>query len=202
MQPKLIIQQKLTTFVNRYEVFTALPDGEKGELVAFAQQKRMNIREKIIFYTDESKQAIAFTLRAEKVLDVHGRYFVEDANGVLLGALKKQFKQSLLVSSWQILDPTDTPLFTVAESNKTLAILRRTIGFIPLIGELIDVILQIFLKYHFSFTDTSGKEVGIYRKTTTFRDHYALEMTDEAFAAHDWRVLAAMGVGLDAFQSR
>jgi len=202
MTPRLIIEQKITAFVNKYAVYAANSDGTKGELRAFAQQKRLAFKEKVTFYNDEAKTQVAFTLRAEKVLDVHGRYFVEDPNGQLVGAFKKNFAKSLLNSTWFILDTNGEPKLVISESNEAIAILRRFIGFLPIIGGLAEIVM-VFFRYHFNFIDTSTKQpVGRYQKTTLIRDHYVLSMTDEAFAKEDWRVLAAMAVGLDALQSR
>lgn len=202
MKPHLIIEQKITPFVNRYEVFTTTEDGTKGQLVAFAQQKRIAIKEKIIFYADATKSEIAFSMRAEKVMDIHGRYFVEDADGKLLGAFKKDFKKSLLSSTWDILDASDQSIINVTESSTVLAVIRRYGGFIPIVGDIINIITQ-FLRYHFVFAAAeSGREIGRYQKTTLFRDHYKLSMDDAVYAKQDWRVLAAMAVGLDALQSR
>lgn len=201
MQPKLITEQQITAFVNKYSVFEAQPNGEKGPLKAFAQQKRVAIKEKITFYDGTDKNEVLFTLRAEKALDVHGRYLVEDASGQLLGSFRKQFKKSLVNSTWSILS-NDTPVVEVCESNQVLAVLRRFAGFIPVIGELIDLI-TVFLRYHFTFTDVAtGQAIGKYQKTTLFRDHYSLSMADEAFASQDWRLWAAFSVALDALQSR
>ena len=202
MKPRLIVEQKITIFVNQYAVYEATPEGTKGKLLAFAQQKRVTFKEKITFYSDEQKTQIAFGLRAEKILDVHGKYLVEDAQDQPVGAFRKQFKQSLIRSSWNILDADDSPLVEVRENNLFLAIIRRFAGFIPYIGEIVELLVNFF-RYHFAFTDLkTGLEVGRYQKTTLLRDHYLLSMTDEAYAAHDWRVLAAMAVGLDALQSR
>lgn len=202
MKPRLLIEQKITAFANKYKIFSADEEGNQTVLIAFAQQKRLAFKEKVSFYTDEQKGTTAFTFRAEKVLDVHGRYMVEDESGQMLGMFKKEFKQSLLISTWKIMDVNGNELFTVRESNEVLAALRRFAGFIPIIGDLFEIVL-LFLRYHFVFLDaTSGEVVGKYQKTTLFRDHYTLHMTDEAFAKCDWRVLAAMGVGLDALQSR
>ncbi len=202
MNPKLIVEQKLTAFVNKYAIYAAMPDGSKGQLVAFAQQKRFNIKEKVLFYSEESKTNLVFSFRAEKVLDIHGRYFVEDAAGQPIGAFKKDFAQSLVSSTWNILDASDTPVIKVTESNQALAVFRRYGGFIPVVGDIIDIV-TVFFRYHFKFTQIStGVEIGTYQKTTLFRDHYKLLMTDESYAAQDWRVLASMAVGLDALQSR
>lgn len=201
MNPKLIVEQKLTAFVNRYEIYTPNTEGEKDKLVAFAEQKRLSFKERVIFYSDPSKKDIVFSFRAEKVMDVHGRYFVEDASGEQVGVFKKRFGKSLINSTWDILDKNDQPVLTISENNQVLAIVRRFGGWIPIIGELIDIITA-FLRYHFVFKTPDNKEVGMYRKTTLFFDRYRLEMTDEIYTAHDWRVLAAMAVALDALQSR
>jgi hypothetical protein len=196
MDKRLTIEQKITAFANKYKVL-----GPDGSLVAFAQQKRIAFKEKVTFFADEKKQDVAFTFRAEKVMDVHGRYFVEDSRGVVLGMFKKEFKKSLLISTWKLLDKDGNEVFTVRESNEVLAALRRFAGFIPIVGDLFEIVL-LFFRYHFSFLNAEGMEVGKYQKTTLFRDHYELHMTDEAYGALDWRVIAAMGVALDALQSR
>ena len=202
MNPKLIVHQKITAIVNRYAIYTPDADGEKGDLVAFAQQKRMALKEKISFYSSEDRTTLLFTLRAEKVLDVHGSYFVEDQSGNLIGAFRKNFKKSLLVSSWTILNDNNEPVMEVAENNTALAIIRRFIGFIPIVGEFLDIIVAFF-RYHFSFRpEGTNEEAGIYKKTTLFRDRYTLFMNDDTYAATDWRVFAALAVALDALESR
>ena len=202
MKPRLYIDQKITAFVNKYKVYGVDTSGEKSELVALAQQKRLAFKEKVWFYNDEAKTKEVFSFRAEKVMDVHGRYFVEDADGALVGMFRKEFKKSLLKSSWVLMDKEGVELFRVSESSTVLAILRRFIGWVPLVGDILEIIIMFF-KYHFSFTDiASGQEVGAYRKQTLFRDHYQLSTTDDAYEALDWRVFAAMGVALDALQSR
>jgi uncharacterized protein YxjI len=202
MSPKLIVQQKITAFVNQYEIYEADAAGEKVRMVAFAQQKRLAFKEKVIFYSDKSKSAPMFTFRAEKVLDVHGRYLVEDMEGLALGGFKKLFKQSLVSSTWQMFDADGTPRFSVAENNTGLAVLRRFGGFIPVVGELVDLVV-LFFRYHFAFASVDGgQKVGEYRKTTLLRDYYTLSYDDAAYGTMDWRLFAAMAVALDALQSR
>lgn len=202
MTPRLIIQQKLTAFVNKYRIYSVNDQGKTDQLISLAQQKRFKIREKVMFYTDQKRDKLSFTFRAEKVIDVHGRYLVEDPNGKALGAFRKEFKRSLVNSTWTILDADGTERYLVKESSMVVAVLRRFVGEIPIIGELGDVIMAFF-RYHFSFVDLqTEQEVGKYRKTTLFRDHYVLETTDDLWNSIDWRVLAAMSVALDALQSR
>lgn len=204
LRPKLFVKQRITLFVNRYEVYEAAIDGTQGKLVAFAEQERFSFKEKIHFYTDASRQAESFILRAEKVLDVHGRYFVEEPSGATLGTFQKVFKRSLFRSTWQLLDNSGSPHLTVSESSLAMAIVRRLYGFLPI--PFLDVILDVFfsfiVRYHFGFQDQDGQEKGEYYKITRFRDHYVLSLDDNSFAQHDWRVYAALAVALDALQSR
>lgn len=202
MKPRLIIEQKITAFTNQYRVFAVDETGVKGGLIAFAQQKRIALKEKITFYKDEQKTEVLFTFRAEKTLDVHGKYFVEDTTGQAIGAFRKDFTQSLLNSTWHVLGADDTRLITVKESSAVLAILRRVGGFIPYVGDIIEIVTSL-LKYHFVFMAAEGDvPIGKYQKTTLFRDHYELSVTDAVYQQTDWRVLASVGVALDALQSR
>lgn len=202
MTPRLIVQQKITAFVNKYKILTAHSDGTPAEVVGLAQQKRMALKEKVMFYTDEKRDTLAFTFRAEKMMDIHGRFFVEDANGKLLGMFRKEFVSSLVNSTWKILDKDGNERFIVRESNSTLALLRRFIGAIPIIGEFAELFM-VFFKYHFEFVDMQTSQVAAqYQKTTLMRDHYMLLTTDEVWQNEDWRVFAAVSVALDALQSR
>lgn len=202
MEPRLVVQQKITAFVNKYHVFGTNVGGTPASLVGLAQQKRFAFKEKVIFYADDKRDRVAFTFRAEKVLDVHGRYFVEDASGNLLGMFKKEFMASLVNSTWKVLDKQGNEVMMIRESNQVLAVLRRFIGNIPLLGDLAELVIMFF-KYQFEFIDLQTNQVvGTYRKTTLVRDHYLLSMTNDAWGAADWRVYAAISVALDALQSR
>ncbi len=202
MKPRFIIEQKITPFANQYRVFSATADGSKSGLAAYAHQKRMSIKEKVLFFSDEQKTQAIFSFRAEKIMDIHGRYFVEDQNGQMIGMFKKEFGKSLIISTWTILDAQGNPRYQISESNQALAILRRFGGQIPLVGMFVDLVM-VFFKYHFKIVDlTTNQELGAHQKLTLFYDHYLMKLDDQAVASIDWRVWAAMGVGLDALQSR
>lgn len=201
MKPRLFVKQEITFFANRYAIYQINENGSTGKMVAFAQQKRLAFKERVDFYSDSSKQSRIFTMRAEKVMDVHGKYFVEDENGNTLGAFRKEFAKSLINSTWNIFDSNSKPALTVSESNQFLALARRFAGWIPIIGGLLDMATTL-LRYHFSFQSSDGTEVGMYVKITLLRDHYRLDMTDDAYTSQDWRIFAAFAVALDALQSR
>lgn len=197
MKPNLKVQQKITVFTNIYEIFDASDSVESEKLIAYAEQAKMKIKEKISFYSDASKSNLLFTLRAEKVIDVHGSYFVEDSDGILIGSIRKDFKQSLLKSSWIISNAAGVEVLKFAEDNQVIAILRRVADLIP-VGDLIK-----FFPYHFAVTDgVSGSQVGRYEKVSVIRDRYVLHLDESASSTVDHRLLIGMSIALDALQSR
>lgn len=198
MNPRFRVQQKITPLVNRY--FVLAPDSD--DVLAFAQQKRFKFREEVIFYDDTDKSNEVFRLQAEKIADVHGRFNVTDTNGSALGGFRKEFKKSLLRSSWVIYTASGEEVARVRESSQTYAVIRRVAEFIPFIDEIFAFVGWL-IKYHFELVSLDEQtRLGTYRKTTMARDHYELSSTEQLDQAVDWRVLAAMAVALDALQDR
>lgn len=196
-----LIQQKIKPLVNQYAVYEAAADSlEPGAMIGFAQQKRLALKEKFTVYTGEDKQAVAFEFQARSIMDFGARYDITDADGNIIGTVGKNFKSSLLRSTWQVFRPgqEDTPALVVQERSLPLAIGRRVWGLLPYIGDI-----PFFLKYNFDFTDPSNQQVvATYNKTTTFRDHYVLILQDNCPADIDPRVFIALGIMMDALQSR
>lgn len=192
------IQQKITVFANKYLVYESV--GEEQKLVAYAQQKRFSLKEKFIFYTDETKKNIAFELQARSVLDFGARYDIKDASGDTLGVVGKAFGSSLLRSTWHIFSKDEkSPAVTASERSLPLAIFRRLWDIVPFADNI-----PFFIKYHFDFKKPASDEVvATYEKTTLFRDHYQLNIIDESLLEeYDWRTLVGLGVMMDALQSR
>lgn len=185
------LHQNFTLMVNEYKII------KDGKLAAFARQKRLALREHFTLYKDETRKDMLAVSKARTIIDLGPTFDVVDASGKKLGALRKDFKKSLLSSTWYIGGPDkDEPLFSVEEKNYSVAIFRRLWNFVPLISEL-----PFFWKFHFSIM-ANGKVVGEYRKITSFRDHYALHLDEAQIGKVDERVWMVMAVLLDAMQSR
>lgn len=185
---------------NQYRIFSAGDAGEKQSLIGFAHQKRLAFRERFDIYTDETKQQVLFSIQARKVLDIAAKYDILDADGKVIGVVGKAFRASLLRSTWELFNPEDEskPLFIAQEQNLLLALFRRIWEVVPYIGDL-----PFFLRYHFNFLRPGqNNPVGVYQKITLLRDHYLLRAENELDEAMDWRTLVALGIMMDALQSR
>jgi hypothetical protein len=190
---RFYVSQKITLMVNRYRVMGANPDGSEGPLLAFAQQKRMKIKEEVNFFTDESMSRQVFSFRARQRLDVHAEHDVYDEHGRPLGYFKKQFGKSLLRSTWELQGPGG--LHAVGtERRPVIAVLRRVWDFIPYLGDL-----WVPFVFHFDFYDQNGNHVMTSERIKSLRDRYLVTVSDPRL---DFRVAASMAVALDALQSR
>jgi hypothetical protein len=191
--PAFFVSQRITVMVNRYEILAANPDGSAGHLLAFAEQKRMKLREEVQFFTDESRTRRVFSFQARQRLDVHAEHDVFDENGAPLGYFSKNFGASLLRSTWHLAAPG---IDAVGQERRPfIAILRRVWDFIPFLGDI-----WIPFVFHFDFVDrTTGQVVLVVERQKAIRDRYTVTVPD---ARLDFRVAAAMAVALDALQSR
>ena len=191
--PKFFVKQRITLMVNRYEIRVANPDGTEGALMAFAEQKRMKLKEEINFFTDESKTRRVFSFKARQRLDVHAEHDVFDESGRPLGYFSKQFGASLLRSTWNLSAPGVDAVGR--ERRPVIAILRRIWDLIPYIGDV-----WIPFVFHFDFVDAAtGQPVMSSERVWAVRDRYEVTVPDQRL---DFRVAAAMAVALDALQSR
>ncbi|MGW1543991.1 hypothetical protein ACWCPM_27750 [Streptomyces sp. NPDC002309] len=178
--------------VNRYVVTETGPDGSEGRVVAFAEQKRMTLKERMTFYADESKDRVLFTAEARQVLDVGAVYDVRDGAGATVGSFRKKFAASLLRSTWDLEMPGSLDA-TGRERSRFVAVLRRVWGVLPL------DFVPFAWPYHFDFTSGGGEPVMSVERKFGLRDRYVLDIASPGL---DARLAIAQAVALDALQSR
>jgi uncharacterized protein YxjI len=184
-EQRLIVRQRVRLMVNQYEVHAVQPDGSEGELLAFAQQKRMAFKEQVTLYADDSKQQPVLGFKARQVIDLGATYDVTDAGGNAIGLFRKDFKKSLLRSTWVVEQP-GFGAATGQERSLVVALLRRFVDYLS------------WLPYHFDFT-VDGQPAFSVVKKWGLRDRYVVEVQDPRL---DRRMVIAMAVALDALQSR
>ncbi|MGY1734114.1 hypothetical protein ACI798_21620 [Geodermatophilus sp. SYSU D01045] len=191
--PRFAVRQRITVMVNRYEVRAVGPDGTEGELLAMAQQKRLKLKEEVLFTADEERTRPVFSFRARQRLDVHAEHDVLDEQGRPLGTFSKRFGASLLRSTWDLTVPGLTAVGR--ERRPVIAVLRRVWEVIPYVGDV-----WVPFVFHFDFVDTAtGRPVLVVERRKSVRDRYDVTVPDPRL---DFRVAAAMAVALDALQSR
>lgn len=182
-QQTLHLKQRITLMVNQYEVLASDASGKPDHMVAFAQQKRMALKEQVTLYADSSKSQVVAGFKARQVIDLGATYDVVDSSGSVIGNFRKDFAKSLLQSTWHLEQPS-VGVITGRERSLAVALLRRfVLGFLP---------------YHFDFV-RNGAVAFTVDKKFALRDRYVITIKD---AELDRRLVIAMAVALDALQAR
>jgi len=180
--PQFVLKQRFAFTTNRYEVWAPGPQGET--LMAVAEQKRLAFKEQVTFFTDDSKQRPVFAFKARQALDLGAGYDVTDEGGQQLAWFKKEFGASLLRSTFLIEGPGYRG--RGQERSPLVAVLRRFLD-IP------------FLPIHFDYVAEDGRPLVSIERQGTVRDRYTVHVPDPRV---DFRVAAALAVGMDALMQR
>ena len=182
--PLFYVQQKFAMTTNRYSILAANPEGSVGQVMGVADQKRLAFKEQVTFYSDESKSRAVFGFKARKRLDLNSGYDITDEAGAQIAFFRKDFGASLLRSTFHLEGPGYAG--TGQERSPLVAVLRRFTD-LP------------FLAFHFDFVDTDGRPLMSVERQVSVRDKYTVTVQDVRV---DFRVAAAVAVGLDALMQR
>ena len=184
-QRQLAIRQRVRPMVNQYQVHAMGPDGAEGDLLAFAQQKRMAFKEQVTLYTDDTKTTPLCGFKARQVMDLGATYDVTDHAGAVIGQFRKDFGASLLRSTW-IVEQPGLGAVSGQERSQGVALARRLVESLS------------WLPYHFDFTLEGRPGFSVVKKWGV-RDRYVVTIEEPAM---DRRLVIAMAVALDALQAR
>ena len=185
---RFVIDQLIRPMVNLYRISAGpLP-------VAFVRQKRMALKEDIRFYADEDEREELFRIKARSLMELGGRYDVTTPAGEKIGVLEKVFSRSLFRSTWRVLDGNEQEVAIAQERSISIAFLRRIADFIPYAD-------FVPIPFHFTF-DRGEQHLGDLNRRLGFRDTYDLELTGDHERTIDRRLAIALGIALDALQSR
>jgi hypothetical protein len=183
------LRQKFTVIQNRYDLVRVDQTGTATSL-AYAEQKRFSLKEKVTFWSGSDKSAVAFTIAARNVFELVGVYDVQGPAGEHLATIRKAGKASLLRSTYTVELPSGL-VVTGKERGEVKAVLRRVVGFATDFPWPFPI--------HFDFLDQQGRSVLAVERQMKLRDVYRVPVTDGEL---DWRVAAALAVTVDAFMNR
>jgi len=184
-----VIDQLIKPMVNLYRIQA------DGAPIAFVRQKRMAIKEDIRFYADESQTAELFRIKARSVMELNSRYDVTTPAGERIGVLGKIFGKSLFRSTWSILNEHEHVLGIAKERSVAVALLRRAADLVPYAD-------FIPIPFHFTIDTLDGAHLGDMNRRLGFRDTYDLDLSGDVDRTIDRRLAIALGIALDALQSR
>jgi uncharacterized protein YxjI len=184
-----VIDQLIRPVANLYRI------SANGQPVAFVRQKKLAIKEDIRFFADENESRELFRIKARSLMEFGGRYDVTTPEGEKVGVLEKVFGKSLLRSTWRVHNALDEEVAVAQERSITIAIARRLVDFVPYVGDFIPI------PFHFTI-DEGERHLGDLNRRLGLRDTYDLELSGDPERTLDRRLAVALGIALDALQSR
>jgi hypothetical protein len=184
--PLFVLRQRFAMTTNRYELQALSPDGQPGQMLGVALQKRFALKEEVTFYADETKARRVFCFKARSVMDLNAGYDVFDEAHEQIGFFRKDFGASLLRSTFHLEGPGYAG--TGRERSQAVALIRR----------FVDLPFP-FLAIHFDYATAEGQQLLSVERQVTVRDRYTVQVPDPRV---DFRVAAAVAVAMDAMMGR
>lgn len=154
-------QYKTLEFRRRFWVLvgakiTVQPAGS-NQVIGFISMQAWKIKEDVRLYTDESKQHELLRIHARNIIDIAATYDVFDSasNQLLYSLQRKGIRSTFVRDHWDILDAQGNAIGAVEETSSGLALARRYLNFIPIVGPFLDLALA-FIPQTYSITTGGG----------------------------------------------
>jgi hypothetical protein len=164
-----------------FKIFGAsidVKDADTNSDIGFIQMKAWVLREDIRLYSDSSKQHELLRIHTRNIVDFGATYDVFDSsNDELLFSLRRQGLRSTFVRDhWDITDATGKAIANVQETSGGLALARRYIGFVPVLGMLADFILMVTPLTYTINGMLGGAVTGVSARITHRKNPFVVKM--------------------------
>ena len=127
-------------------------DPATEQSVGYIKMKAWKLREDVRLFSDQTMQTEIIRINARQIIDFGATYDITDSatNLPLASLRRKGWKSALVRDYWEILDTTGTVIGEVKETSGTLALMRRWLG---TISDLFDLIFM-FVVQTYTINDT------------------------------------------------
>jgi hypothetical protein len=99
---------------------------ENGDLLAYARQKMLKMREDIRLYNDETQTQELLSIQARQIIDFSAAYDVFDSTTQeFVGTLRRRGWRSMMRDEWEFLDAQGMVYGKMQEDSAQRALLRR-----------------------------------------------------------------------------
>ncbi len=105
-----------------------------GNLVGYVKQKMFKLKEDINVFTDETQTQQLYNIKADRVLDFSAKYIFTDAQGNVLGSIKRQGMRSIWKANYEVYDATDQQVMKINEESGWVKVVDALLGEIPILG--------------------------------------------------------------------
>lgn len=166
-----------------FKIFGAeidITDPASDRMIGFIKMKAWKLKEDVRVYSDKTRSQELLSIQARQVIDFGATYDVVDSTvgEPLLSLRRKGLRSTFVRDHWLMLDQTGATIGAVRETSSSLALLRRYIGIIPIIGEIIDLVFAFIPQRYTVFDANNTVLATITHRKNPFIVKMQLELHD------------------------
>ena len=105
-----------------------------GNLLGYVKQKMFKLKEDINVFADEGQTQMLYNIKADRVLDFSARYNFTDAQGNIIGSIKRRGMRSIWRANYEVYDEHDQQVLKISEESGWVKVIDSLLGEIPLLG--------------------------------------------------------------------
>ncbi len=171
---------------------------ETGKLVFFVRQKMFKLKEAIGVFADEKRTQLRYEIKADRIIDFSARYNFSDANGRVIGAVKRRGLRSIWRAHYDIFQG-DAVAFTITEKDPWVKVVDSLFAQIPIAG--------LFTGFVFNPTYLVSRPDGkvvmrLEKKPAFFSRIFLVKQVDELVNQEEAQVLLSLMMMLLMERSR
>lgn len=159
-------------------------DSENNE-VAFIQQKVFALREAVKVFNNQQKEMQLYGIKTQEYIDFGARYsFYKGQNeSSPIGSIKEEGLKTLFKATYVIFDTSNSPRYTIKETNSWVKVADYLVGFIPYVGLLVGYFLNP--TYMLINTKTNKPEMLIKKVPSFFERQFVVEAIVKSMIPED-----------------
>jgi uncharacterized protein YxjI len=154
-------------------------EDQAGSLVYYARQKAFKLKEAVTVFADEGQSRPAFSIAADRVLDISARYTITGPGGSQLGVLQREGMKSIWRTSYTI-DAGPHGKFTIREENPWIKLADGLFGSIPFLGMFSGYVFHP--KYEIA-SDNGAPVLHVEKKPALFEGRFEIHRVSTADTA-------------------
>lgn len=190
---RFFVNQKILSLGNKYHVYD-----QYNAPLFFVDRPVLKLKMEFTVYEDESKRRPLLSITQDSMLTIiNFKFIIKDANGIVIGIMKRQGWHSFLRRTWMIEDAEGRLIATATEDSMGKAIARRIFSVADL--EIINALIRTnFYLYRADGTTKFGE----FLRKLAITDKYEMNLEADPGRLFDRRLAVALAVLLDNAERR
>jgi len=135
-----------------------------GSTLAYVRQKMFKFKEDITIYSNDKKENILYTIKADRIIDFNACYAFYNEDGDTFGKVGRKGMKSLWKANYEIFDDNNSHEYTIKEENPFAKVCDVLLGEIPLLG----MFTGYLFNPRFAVTNKTGDKVAQLKKEPSF----------------------------------